>query len=324
MKFREVNYQYQGPFTLAEIAEFLNIEIDSSQASVEVSDLMPLDEAGQGHLSFFDNVKYKTSFESSKAQACLVHPKFEASVPNGMVPLFTEEPYMAYAKLAQKFYPSKLGGQGIHETAIIENPELLGKNCSIGANAYIGEGVELGDDCVVADNVSIRSAKLGKNCIIHSGVRIGQDGFGFASGRQGHVKVPQLGGVIIGDDVEIGANTTIDRGSGPNTKIGDGTKIDNLVQIGHNVEIGRFCFVVSQVGIAGSTKIGDFVAIGGQGGVAGHLQIGDGAQIAAGSGVITNIDAGKTVGGYPARNIRDWHKSTIAIERLVKGKPAKE
>jgi UDP-3-O-[3-hydroxymyristoyl] glucosamine N-acyltransferase len=148
-------------------------------------------------------------------------------------------------------------------------------------------------------------------------VRIGQDGFGFAMGAGGHIKVPQLGGVIIGNDVEIGANTCIDRGSGPSTIIGDGTKIDNLVQIGHNVEIGKHCIIVALVGIAGSTKIGDYVAIGGQSGVAGHLKIGTGAKIAAGSGVMKDIEPGKSVGGSPAMNIRDWHRTTLMIEKMV-------
>jgi UDP-3-O-[3-hydroxymyristoyl] glucosamine N-acyltransferase len=136
-------------------------------------------------------------------------------------------------------------------------------------------------------------------------------------GAGGHVKVPQLGGVIIGDDVEIGANTCIDRGSGPNTLIGDGTKIDNLVQIGHNVELGKHCVVVAQVGIAGSTRIGDYTVIGGQVGIAGHLKIGAGVKIAAGSGVIKDIEAGKTVGGRPAINIRDWHRTTLMIEKML-------
>ena len=159
--------------------------------------------------------------------------------------------------------------------------------------------------------------------LIHAGVRIGQDGFGFATGAEGHVKVPQLGRVIIGDDVEIGANTTIDRGAGPDTVIGAGTQIDNLVQIGHNVVLGRGCVVVAQVGISGSTKVGDYVVIGGQVGLAGHLSIGNKVRIAAQSGVMRDVAEGETVGGSPATTMRDWLRRVAIVDRLArKGKGA--
>ena len=205
----------------------------------------------------------------------------------------------------------------IHKTAIVHPTAKIGENCSVGPYTVIGKNVEIGANTVIGANVTIQAAHIGKDCIIHTGVRIGQDGFGFAMGAGGHIKVPQLGGVVIGDDVEIGANTCIDRGSGPNTIIGDGTKIDNLVQIGHNVEIGKYCVIVAQVGIAGSTKLADYAVIGGQAGLSGHIKIGVGAKIAAGSGVIKDVEAGKTVGGLPAVNIRDWHKATLLIEKMV-------
>ena len=161
-------------------------------------------------------------------------------------------------------------------------------------------------------------AIVGARTIVHGGARIGQDGFGFALGADGHLKVPQLGRVLIGDDVEIGANTTIDRGAGPDTVVGDGTKIDNLVQIAHNVRIGRGCVIVAQVGISGSTRIGDFVMLGGQAGLTGHLVVGDGAKVAAQAGVMRDIEPGTTVGGSPAMPQRQWLKSVAMIERMTR------
>jgi len=185
---------------------------------------------------------------------------------------------------------------------------VICKSVTIGANSQVGP------------NASIANAIIGSNTIIHAGVRIGQDGFGFAMGPDGHEKVPQLGRVVIGDHVEIGANTTIDRGTGPDTSIGNGTKIDNLVQIAHNVQIGQNCVLVSHVGISGSTELGDFVVLAGQVGVAGHLKIGSGTRVAAQSGVMRNIGAGQEMGGSPAKPVRKWLKEVATLERLAQKK----
>lgn len=315
--FKSANYDYKGPFKLADIAAEIGADIDKSCNDILIKDLAALAVAKEGDLTFFDNSKYINQFLATKASACIVHTKYADTDVAGVVKLLVPDPYRAYAKITQKFYhPIKATGE-VHPAAIIHPTAKIAKNCSIGAYSVIGKDVEIGENSIIGANVTIQAAKIGNNSIIHTGVRIGQDGFGFAMGAGGHIKVPQLGGVIIGDDVEIGANTCIDRGSGPSTLIGDGTKIDNLVQIGHNVEIGKHCVIVAQVGIAGSTKIGDYTVIGGQVGIAGHLKIGAGVKIAGGSGVMKDIEAGKSVGGRPAVNIRDWHKSTVMIEKMV-------
>ena len=223
--------------------------------------------------------------------------------PEGMALLVTKQPYHGYAKVAEAFHPYRTFNAGVHPTAVIATSATLGTNVTIeagtvisdnvvvgegtriGANSYIDQGVSIGSNCNIGPNTSLQYCEIGDRNILHSGVCIGQDGFGFALGPHGHLKVPQLGKVVLESDIEIGANTTIDRGTAPDTIIGAGTKIDNMVQIGHNVQIGKGCIIVAHVGISGSTKIGNFVMIGGQAGIAGHLEIGDGVQIAAQSGV---------------------------------------
>jgi UDP-3-O-[3-hydroxymyristoyl] glucosamine N-acyltransferase len=215
--------------------------------------------------------------------------------------------------------PSARLGEGcrVEPNAVIGAGAELGRACHIGANAVIGPGCVLGDGVRVGANASLSHCLIGARVRIYPGVRIGQDGFGFAPDPKGHVKVPQLGRVIIGDDVEIGANSTIDRGAGPDTVIGAGTMIDNLVQIGHNVQVGRGCVLVAQVGISGSTRLGDFVMIGGQGGLTGHLTIGSGARVAAQSGVMRDLAPGETVMGSPAVPIREHHRQVLLLRRLA-------
>jgi UDP-3-O-[3-hydroxymyristoyl] glucosamine N-acyltransferase len=200
---------------------------------------------------------------------------------------------------------------------VIEDGVVIGNNSSIDHNSVIKRNVVIGNNTKIASNVTISHSVIGNNVIIHPGTRIGQDGFGFASDHTGHLKVPQLGIVKIGDFVEIGANTTIDRGSAQDTIIGDMCQIDNLVQLGHNVQLGKACVIVAQVGIAGSTKLGDFVILGGQVGVAGHLKIGNQVQVAAQSGIAQNIEDKQIMGGSPAVPIRQWHKQTFCLKKLA-------
>jgi UDP-3-O-[3-hydroxymyristoyl] glucosamine N-acyltransferase len=329
----------QGPFSIGELARMVDAELNGgADAALMIRDVAALDAAGPDDLSFLDNPRYAEAFAASRAGACVAHPRFAPRAPAGMVLILTPAPYMAYARIARAFYPPPLPVPGIAPTAFVDPSAMLGEGCRIdsgavigarseigtgswiGANAVIGEAVRLGKGCIVGASASISHALIGERVMIYAGARVGQDGFGFASDRSGHTRVPQLGRVIVGDDVEIGANTTVDRGAGPDTVIGAGCMIDNLVQIGHNVQMGRGCVIVSQVGISGSTRLGDFVVIGGQTGLAGHLSIGSGVRIAAKSGVHTNIPAGTDIGGAPAVPVREWRRQLAAVARLGRQK----
>ncbi len=328
-----------GPFTLQELADIAQAEISGHGSSRKrFIDVAPLSSARNEEVSFLDNKRYADAYSNSNAGACIVHPDFIERAPAGMSLLVTPTPYHAYARVAAAFHPMNTFTSGVHKIATVAPSAVLAEHVCIEAGAVIGERVEIGEGtfvgpnsvimagvhigsaCHISANVTLQCCDIGEHVILHPGVRIGQDGFGFALGAQGHLKVPQLGRVIIEDHVEIGANTTIDRGTGPDTVIGMGTKIDNLVQIGHNVEIGNGCVLVAQSGISGSTHIGNFVMQGGQSGVAGHLKIGDGAQIAAKSGVMRNIDPGDKVGGLPAQPMKTWLRGVAILERLTKKK----
>ena len=309
-----------------------------ANSNATLTDVAPLDKAGASDISFLDNKKYVEAFTVSRAGACLVHPSLAARAPVGMALLLADDPYRAYAMVAQAFYPVPPAVPGIAEGAHVDPSAILapsvqvepgavigagaeiGAGCMIGANAVIGAGVVLGETCIVGAGATVSHAIVGNRVNIYPGVRIGQDGFGFAMGALGHLKVPQLGRVVIEDDVEIGANATIDRGAGPDTVIGTGCRIDNLVQIGHNVQLGRGCVIVAQVGISGSTRLDDFVVVGGQAGITGHLQIGAGARIAAQSGVMRNIEAGNTVGGSPAVPMTEWLRQSAVLGQLARKK----
>ena len=292
-----------GPFTLDALAALSGAELLRPEESGRLfRDVAPLEAAGPEDLTFLDNRKYLEAFANSRAGAAFVDDKAVDRAPPSMALLVSQEPYKAYARAAQAFYPApplvprRAPSAVVDKAAIvpedcdigpnvvIEAGAQLGRRCRLGANTVVSAGVLIGDDCRIGANVTLSHCLIGSRVVLHPGVRIGQEGFGFAPDPAVPVKVPQLGRVVIGDDVDIGANTTIDRGSGPDTVIGAGSMIDNLVQIGHNVVLGRCCILAGQVGISGSTKLGDFVMIGGQGGLAGHLQIGSGARIAAKAG----------------------------------------
>jgi UDP-3-O-[3-hydroxymyristoyl] glucosamine N-acyltransferase len=327
-----------GPLPLEQIIALTGAELKDKGSEHLIHDVSPLDRATQKDISFLDNIKYIETFSNSNAGACFIRRQYAEHAPKGMALLISDEPYRCFAIIAQKFYPSyvpsRLVSDKAHITAtaqlgknctvdigaVIEDNVIIGADCHIGPGAVIHKGVMIGDNTHIGANSTLSHCVIGKHVIIHRGVHIGQDGFGFALGREGHVKVPQLGRVLVEDNVEIGSGTCIDRGTGPDTVIGQGSKIDNLVQIGHNVHIGKQSIIVAQVGIAGSTRIGDGVMLGGQVGLAGHLKIAHGARVAAQGGVMTDIPPGASYGGSPAVPIKDWHRQTIALAKLAKRK----
>src|SRR6516162_2048511 len=256
--------------TLAEIAALTKAQLDDpSKAAQEIRGLASLDEAGPMHLTFFDNVKYVDQLAATKAGACLVSPRFAARVPADVAVLRAAQPFQAFVWVARELHRDALRPQtwfaieGIAPSAIIDPSARLEDGVTVDPLALIGPQVKIGRDCNVGARSAIQCALIGNNVLIHPGCSIGQDGFGFVFfGPDGHLKVPQTGRVLIQNDVEIGAGTTIDRGSLRDTVIGEGTKIDNQVQIGHNVTIGRRCLLAAQIGLAGSLTIGDNVALG--------------------------------------------------------------
>lgn len=310
----------RAPLRLGDILAHVALDVQGeSDAGRLFHDVASLQDATKDHLSFLDNTKYLEAFAASKAGACFVRAKHAKHAPSGMLVLVCDDPYRAFALASALFYPQP-ESKGISPHAHISPSASIGSGSQIDAGAVIGDGVVIGNDCRIGANCVISHSLIGNRVIIHPNSAIGQDGFGYAMGASGHIKVPQLGRVLIGDDVEIGAGVCIDRGANPDTVIGAGTKIDNLVQIGHNVQIGKHAVIVAQVGISGSTSIGDFTVIGGQVGIAGHISIGSGVQIAAQSGVMHSLESGKTYGGSPCIPIKDWHRQTVAVSELVKNK----
>jgi UDP-3-O-[3-hydroxymyristoyl] glucosamine N-acyltransferase len=328
-----------GPFTLQQLAAIAGAEISpEADPDAVFTDVAPLDTAGPTDVSFLDNKKYVGAFEASRAGVCLVHPDLVSRAPKGMALLVTPKPYTGYALVAQAFYPLPAPRAGIAAGAIVdptaeigEGTEIaagavigagarIGARCRISANAVVGDRVEIGDDTVIGTCSSLSHCLIGNRVMIYPGVRIGTEGFGFAMDPKGFVRVPQLGRVIIEDDVEVGSNSTIDRGAGPDTVIGRGSMIDNLVQIGHNVTMGPGCVIVAQAGVSGSTRLEHHVVLAGQAGIAGHLKIGAGARIAAQAGVMRDVPAGTEVGGSPAVSMKQWLRQVAMLGNLTRGK----
>jgi len=316
---------------LSDIAAYLEATV-VGDGTVEIRDIKGLDEAGEGDLTFLANPKYHKKIATTKASAILIHQPVEGTNKNFLI---VKDPYGALARLLTLFYPEERDFQGLSPEAFIDAEAavdpgatvyagaFVGKGAKIGRGAvlypgvYIGPGAVVGEDSILYPHVTVyRRCLIGNRVILHAGVVVGSDGFGFANPGLENRKVPQVGIVQIDDDVEIQANTTIDRGTLGRTWIQRGAKIDNLVQIAHNVVIGENSIIVSQVGISGSTRLGNRVLIGGQAGLVGHISIGDNVMIAARSGVNKDIPASRIMSGTPAIPHRDWLRLNAHIQRL--------
>lgn len=323
-----------GPHALAEIA----VAAMGTAPPVErmFAGVAPLHAAGQDDVSFLDNRRYAAALEQTRAGAVIVHPQMQARVPGSAIAIVTPSTYEGWARVAALFHPVPPPRPGIHPSALVDpdarvdaSAEIgpyavieacaeIGPGCRIGPFVSVGRGVIMGRDCRIGAHASLSHALLGARVYIYPGARIGQEGFSFATTKTGFLSIPQLGRVIVEDDVEVGANTTIDRGSTRDTVIGAGTRIDNLVQIGHNVQIGRCCVIVAQVGIAGSTVLEDVVQVGGQAAMAGHLRIGQGSQIGAQAGVIADVAAGSVLLGSPAQPRKEFFRQVAILKRLAR------
>jgi UDP-3-O-[3-hydroxymyristoyl] glucosamine N-acyltransferase len=332
-------FRRSGPHTLAVVARAAGGI--AAEFDLLLEGVAPLQTAGPNEVSFLDNRRYASALDQTLAGAVIVHPDMAARVPPATMSIQTTEPYAGWARVAALFYPVPPTSPGIHPSAIVAEGALvdpsaeigpmsliesgveIGPGCRIGPCAIIGTGVTMGQDCRIGSHASLSHAILGARVCIHPGARIGQEGFGFASIQDGFLSVPQLGRVILEDDVEVGANTTIDRGSSQDTVIGAGCRLDNLVQIGHNVILGRCCVIVAQVGISGSTVLEDFVQVGGQAAMAGHVRIGQRAMIGSQAGVISDIAPGAVVLGSPAQPRTDFFRQIVTLKKMAKREEAK-
>jgi len=328
-------FDNRGPFRLAELCAKAGLDCPDGSGEAPVYDVAGLSHAGAQHLSFFEGPRARQDFQNTKAGWCLVKSAPALGpVPPSTVLLAAPSIARAFATMAATFYPdhelllahedsvdptARLGdGVQLGSGVVIGPLADIGEGTRIAAGSVIGRGVTIGRNCLIGPRVSIQCAHIGDEVVIQAGAVIGSSGFGFASLADGHVKIPQLGRVLVQDRVEIGANSTIDRGALGDTLIGEGTKIDNLVQIGHNTRVGRHCVMAGQVGLSGSVTLGDFVLLGGRVGVADHVTIGDRVRVAALSGVGTDLEAGADYGGIPARSLMQWKREIAALAKLAK------
>jgi UDP-3-O-[3-hydroxymyristoyl] glucosamine N-acyltransferase len=320
--------------TVAELAALVGGEYDASQGSVTITGPAALAEAQAGEISFFGHPRYAADLKTTKAAAVLVARDFAGETPATCVRV--DDPSSAFTVITQQFIPApsaplpgihpsafvdpsaKIAPDAcVHAQAVIEADVVIGAGTVVGAGCYVGRAAQVGSACLIHPHVVVREhCVIGDRVILHSGVVVGSDGFGYDTKDGRHHKIPQIGCVIVGNDVEIGANTTIDRARFGRTVIGEGTKIDNLVMIAHNVVIGRHCIICAQVGISGSTQIGDYVVLAGQAGLVGHIKVGDGAIVGAQSGLSNDLEPKAIVVGSPPRPIGEWKRTVVRIDRL--------
>jgi len=317
-----------------EIARLVGGEL-RGDANASASAVAPLHRAGAGELSFLASARYASAFAESGAEIVLVSPDLADAPGRARARIVVERPHDAVLTVLPRLYAPPPRTPGVHPTAVIGRGVTLGAEVTIGAYAVLGEGAAVGDrawvgeHCVVGAGVSIGDdarlfphvtcypgTQVGRRTAVHAGARLGSDGFGYVFRDGAHAKIPHVGRCLVGDDVEIGANTTIDRGSIDDTRVGAGTKIDNLVHLGHNVHVGRLCLVMAQVGVAGSSRIEDGAVLAGQVGVGGHVTIGARARLAGQAGVFGDVPAGETWSGYPARPHRESLRASAALQRL--------
>jgi UDP-3-O-[3-hydroxymyristoyl] glucosamine N-acyltransferase len=316
---------------LRDLASALGCTV-KGDGGVEVTRVAGIEEAGPGDLTFVSNPKYASRLAATKATAVIVAPDVATDHPS----LVSRNPYLTYARAASLLHPEPRPSPGVHASAAVDPTAVLGEGVHVGPLAVVGartrvgartvvhalvalaEDVVVGEDCRLHSGAQVREGcRLGDRVVLQNGAVIGADGFGFAKDEEGRYhKIPHRGIVVLEDDVEIGANSAIDRAAHGQTRIGRGVKIDNLVQIGHSVSIGADSVLAGQVGIAGSTKVGARVTLAGQVGVAGHISIGDGVVATAQTGIPNSVDAGKVLSGYPAIDNRDWLKSSAVFSKL--------
>ena len=330
-------YNVKENVTLAQVAEVTSAVLaDAAKGNEIIGDIATMENATAEDICFFYDRKGKDKAAHMQAKACVTTEELQPFVPLNVIVLVCADPKIAYIKLNEFMYMEKKHLPSIDVSAKIAKSAIIGQNCFIGANVVIEDNVVIGDGCVIepnaviangckignncriGNNASIAYSVIGDNCYIYTGARIGQDGFGFQLIGGQHHRIPQLGRVIIGNDVEIGANACVDRGALDDTVIGDGCRIDNLVQIAHNDKMGRGCVIVSQVGIAGSCTLGDYVVLGGQVGLADHLNIGSGAQVAAQSGAMRDIEAGAVMMGSPCVPFKDYMRQVAFLQKNSK------
>ena len=327
-------YARSGPFSMAEVATAASGTAAASSRMLR--GVAPLQAAGPDEVSFLDNRKYAAALDMTAAGAVIVHPSMASRVPDSAVAIVVAATYEGWARVARMFHPKPSHMPGVHPAALvspgavvdelastgafacIEEGAQIGAGSWVGPYVSVGAGVVIGQDCRIGAHASLSHALLGDRVCLHPGVRVGQEGFSFAHTKTGYLTIPQLGRVLIEDDVEVGANSTIDRGSVQDTVIGAGSRLDNLVQIGHNVRLGRCCVIVAQVGISGSTVLEDFVQVGGQAAMAGHLRIGRGAQIGAQAGVISDTAPGAVLLGSPAQPRHEFFRQVATLKRMAR------